>query len=148
EVPQGSPLVQDFPAVQTVARASEQQLRACKMGFRAPNLQKTAILIDSGKIDLESLRSLSVDEAREALVGLPGVGPKIANCVLLFAYGFQSAFPVDVWIMKALTQLYFPRRNPGEKKLAHFAGTHFGPYAGYAQQYLFHYMRTKQIKKS
>ena len=75
---------------------------------------------------------------------LPGVGPKIANCVLLFAGGFQSAFPVDVWIMKALRELYFPRRRVGEKRIHQFAATHFGPHAGYAQQYLFHYMRTKK----
>jgi N-glycosylase/DNA lyase len=74
---------------------------------------------------------------------LPGVGGKIADCVLLFAYGFDSAFPVDVWVERALQQLYFPRRRAGEKRLRQFVVTHFGPHAGYAQQYLFHYMRTK-----
>jgi N-glycosylase/DNA lyase len=72
---------------------------------------------------------------------LPGVGRKIADCVLLFAYGCQSAFPVDVWVMKALRQLYFPNRRVTLRRLHHFAATHFGPRAGYAQQYLFHYMR-------
>jgi N-glycosylase/DNA lyase len=76
---------------------------------------------------------------------LPGVGNKIANCVLLFACGFQQAFPVDVWVMKALRQLYFPRRHVSAKRLARFTATHFGPNAGYAQQYLFHYMRTKKV---
>ena len=74
---------------------------------------------------------------------LPGVGRKIADCVLLFAYGFQSAFPVDVWVMKALRQLYFPRRRVTLQRLHRFAATHFGPCAGYAQQYLFHYIRTR-----
>jgi N-glycosylase/DNA lyase len=74
---------------------------------------------------------------------LPGVGRKIADCVLLFAYGAQAAFPVDVWVMKALRQLYFPRRRVTLKRLQHFAETHFGKNAGYAQQYLFHYVRTK-----
>ena len=72
---------------------------------------------------------------------LPGVGRKIADCVLLFAYGFESAFPVDVWVMKALRQLYFPRRRVPAARLHRFAAEHFGPRAGYAQQYLFHYMR-------
>ena len=76
------------------------------------------------------------------LMKFDGVGRKIADCVLLFAYGFQSAFPVDVWIMKALQNLYFPRRKVGLKRLHHFASTHFGPHGGLAQQYLFHYMRT------
>jgi len=75
---------------------------------------------------------------------LRGVGGKIADCVLLFGYGFDTAFPVDVWIERALQELYFPRRRASEKRLRHFAATHFGPHAGYAQQYLFHYMRTKK----
>ncbi|MGH7980716.1 MAG: hypothetical protein ACREE6_15165, partial [Limisphaerales bacterium] len=62
-------------------------------------------------------------------------------CVLLFAYGFDPAFPVDVWVERALRTFYFPRRRPSKKKLLAFAGAHFGPHAGYAQQYLFHYMR-------
>jgi N-glycosylase/DNA lyase len=74
---------------------------------------------------------------------LPGVGEKIANCVLLFAYGFQDAFPVDVWVRKALLQLYFPRRRPSAQRLERFIRTHFAPNSGYAQQYLFHYMRTQ-----
>ena len=77
-------------------------------------------------------------------MSLPGVGPKIADCVLLFAYGFPDAFPVDVWVMKALRQLYFPRRRPTPRRLRQFVATYFGPQAGYAQQYLFHYMRTQR----
>jgi N-glycosylase/DNA lyase len=72
---------------------------------------------------------------------LPGVGPKIADCVLLFAYGFQEAFPLDVWMLRALRQLYFHRRAVKPDRLRRFAAAHFGPCAGYAQQYLFHYIR-------
>jgi N-glycosylase/DNA lyase len=72
------------------------------------------------------------------------VGEKIANCVLLFAYGFPTAFPIDVWVLKALRQLYFPRRRVTPQKLRQFSQSHFGPCAGYAQQYLFHFMRTKR----
>ena len=99
--------------------------------------------IAEGKFDLERIRHLPHAEARAELMKLRGVGGKIADCVLLFAYGFDSAFPVDVWIERALQQLYFPRRRASEKRLRRFAATHFGPHAGYAQQYLFHYMRTK-----
>lgn len=132
-----------FPLPSRLATLSESNLRSCKMGFRAPYLLETARIIDSGKLDLEALRKLSTDEARLALMGLPGVGEKIANCVLLFAYGFQDAFPVDVWVQKAIAQLYFPKRRPTRKRLKRFVETHFGPNAGYAQQYLFHYMRTR-----
>ena len=75
---------------------------------------------------------------------LQGQMREIADCVLLFAYGFSSAFPVDVWIAKALRQLYFPKRKVSLERLQRFAALHFGPNAGYAQQYLFHYMRVKR----
>jgi N-glycosylase/DNA lyase len=125
-----------FPTADRLAAASE-------MGFRAPYVRAAARRVASGDLDLRSLRTRPVEEARELLVQLPGVGEKIANCVLLFAYGFPEAFPVDVWVMKALRQLYFPRRRPSPRRLRDFVQTHFGPNAGYAQQYLFHYMRTR-----
>jgi N-glycosylase/DNA lyase len=131
-----------FPSPARLARASEEELRACKMGFRAPNLLKTARAVAAGEIDLAKLRDAGVDAARAALMELPGVGRKIADCVLLFAYGYQSAFPVDVWVMKALRQLYFPKRSVKVQRLHRFAAEHFGPWSGYAQQYLFHYART------
>ncbi len=132
-----------FPCPARLAHTTEADLRACKMGFRAPYLLTTARLVASGQFDLARLQSLPLDAARAQLMQLPGVGRKIADCVLLFAYGFQSAFPVDVWVLKALQQLYFPRRRVSPQRLHHFAATHFGPYGGYAQQYLFHYMRTQ-----
>jgi len=132
-----------FPTPERIAAASDMELRACKMGFRAPHLLAAARQIADGKFDLEQPHRLPLAEAREELMKLRGVGGKIADCVLLFAYGFDCAFPVDVWVERALRQLYFPRRRVTEKKLRHFAATHFGPHAGYAQQYLFHYMRTK-----
>ncbi len=141
-VPLEFPRAFDFPTADRIAQATEADLRACKMGFRAPYLLKTARLIADGEVDLARLSRLETQAAREELMKLPGVGRKIADCVLLFAYGFQSAFPVDVWVMKALRSLYFPRRRVTLKRLHHFAGTHFGPNAGLAQQYLFHYVRT------
>jgi N-glycosylase/DNA lyase len=142
-VPQGRTPVYSFPTANRLAACSETNLRDCKMGFRAPNLLKTAKIVSEGRLDLSSLYSLSVEEARAKLVELPGVGRKIADCVLLFAYGIQEAFPIDVWILKALRELYFPKRKPTKQRLEKFSQTYFGSYAGYAQQYLFHYMRTK-----
>jgi len=137
------PTVFAFPTPEKITAASEAELRDCKMGFRAPNLLAAARQIAGGKFDLEKIRRLDYAEARAELMKLRGVGGKIADCVLLFAYGFDSAFPVDVWIERALQRLYFPRRRASEPRLRRFAETHFGPHAGYAQQYLFHYMRTK-----
>ena len=132
-----------FPTPQKIAAATEAELRACKMGFRAPSLLGAARQIAGGSFELEKIRTLDYAAARAELMKLRGVGGKIADCVLLFAYGFDGAFPVDVWVERALQKLYFPRRRASAKRLRTFAATHFGPHAGYAQQYLFHYMRTK-----
>jgi len=132
-----------FPTPQRLAAAAEDELRACKMGFRAPYLLAAARQIAGGHFDLGQLRHQPLSEARAKLMNLPGVGGKIADCVLLFAYGFDAAFPVDVWVERALRQLYFPRRRVTARRLRHFAAHHFGPQAGYAQQYLFHFIRTK-----
>ena len=140
----GRPPAFSFPSPERLAACSENELRACKMGFRAPYLRVSAQKIAGGEVNLNSLSALSVAEARDELLKLPGVGCKIADCVLLFAYGFQEAFPMDVWVMKALRQLYFRRRPIKAKRLHQFAATHFGPDAGYAQQYLFHYMRIRR----
>jgi N-glycosylase/DNA lyase len=138
----GTPPVFTFPTAARIAEASEAELRECKLGFRAPYLLGTARVVASGKINLLHLSELSLTDARAELIELPGVGLKIADCVLLFAYGFQQAFPVDVWIARALREIYFPRRQPKPPRLRKFIETYFGPHSGYAQQYLFHYMRT------
>jgi N-glycosylase/DNA lyase len=132
-----------FPSPEIIAAATEGELRACKMGFRAPHLRATARQIAGGRFDLQKISGLDLAAARAELMKLPGVGGKIADCVLLFAYGFDAAFPVDVWVQRALRRWYFPRRKISERKLREFAAAHFGPHAGYAQQYLFHFIRTK-----
>jgi len=132
-----------FPSIDRIAALSEAELRCCKMGFRAPYLKGTAEMILRGEVNLESVRTMDLATARAELMRFPGVGRKIADCVLLFAYGFQQAFPVDVWVLKAIKQLYFPRRRPNGKKILRFTESYFGPNAGYAQQYIFHYMRTR-----
>jgi N-glycosylase/DNA lyase len=139
--PPGHKPAHGFPHPERLAGVTETDLRNCKMGFRAPYLLKTARAISEKHLILSSLAKMPVAEARGQLLSLPGVGPKIADCVLLFAYGFPSAFPVDVWVMKALRGLYFPRRKPSRSRLQRFTRTYFGQHAGYAQQYLFHYMR-------
>jgi N-glycosylase/DNA lyase len=133
-----------FPTPEKIAGLTEENLRSCRMGFRAPNLLATARQVAEGKLDLDGVGNLPYAKARERLMTLRGVGGKIADCVLLFGYGFDSAFPVDVWVERALQTLYFPKRRVNKKRLLRFAATHFGRHAGYAQQYLFHYMRTKR----
>lgn len=142
-VPAGQPPAFAFPTAQRVAASTEAELRECKMGFRAPYLSGTARRIVAGTFAPDSLRQLPVGEARARLMALPGVGEKIADCVLLFAYGFPTAFPVDVWVGRALSTFYFRGRHVRPERLRRFADKHFGPNAGYAQQYLFHHIRTQ-----
>src|SRR5204863_3553390 len=102
--------VHTFPLAQRIALASENELRKCKLGYRAKNLLATARLVSSGECNLEAWSALSDVDLRKNLCQLPGVGPKIANCVMLFAYERLRAFPIDVWIERVLRQRYFPRR--------------------------------------
>ena len=137
-----------FPTPERLADCSEAELRACKMGFRAAYLKKTATMIAASEVNLASLSSLRIEDAREQLLSLPGVGRKIADCVLLFAYGLQKAFPIDVWVTKALRELYFRGRPVSPKRLQRFSDEYFGPFGGYAQQYLFHYMRLRARRRT
>lgn len=140
--PTGAVLKRAFPTAPTMASAGEEALRDCKLGFRAPYVLDAARRVSDGRLDLEGLAHLETPAAREALMEIHGVGRKIADCVLLFAYGRQDAFPIDVWVRRALSQLYFPRaRRVTAARLESFSRNHFGPYSGYAQQYLFHYIR-------
>jgi N-glycosylase/DNA lyase len=139
----GSRAVHTFPSPQRIARASESQLRECKLGYRAKNLRATAQLVSSGECDLEAWSTLPDGGLRNNLCDLPGVGVKIANCVMLFAYERLRAFPIDVWIERVLRQHYFPRRKKMTmQQLREFSETYFGEHGGYAQQYLFHHART------
>lgn len=133
-----------FPTADRLALLDEDALRACKLGFRAPNLLAAARAVSEGRLSLDEVRRMPLDEARAALMTLRGVGRKVADCALLFGLGFDQAFPVDVWVRAALTRLYFPRgRRPSARRLEHLSATHFGPHAGLAQQYLFHHVRTR-----
>ena len=143
----GSQLVDTFPSAYRLARASEKDLLKCKLGYRAKNLRATAQLVSSGQADLEAWSKLSDVELRKQLCALPGVGPKIANCVMLFAYERLRAFPIDVWIERALRQHYFSgRKKLTAPRLRLFTETYFGEHGGYAQQYLFHHARVSSRK--
>lgn len=132
-----------YPAAEALARATEEQLRACRLGYRAKNLLATARVIASGGVDLAGIEAMDDEAALARLCELPGVGPKIANCVLLFAYGRLRAFPIDVWIGRVLRENYFKRkRKVTEKRMQIFSNSYFGEFGGYAQQYLFHHART------
>jgi N-glycosylase/DNA lyase len=127
-----------FPSPTTLAGLTEQSLRDCKLGFRAKYLLAAARMVTEGSVRLDQVPGMTHDEALAELIKIPGVGEKIANCALLFSCGFDAAFPIDVWIERALRRMYFPRRKKvNARQLRAFTRSHFGPYAGWAQQYLF-----------
>jgi N-glycosylase/DNA lyase len=148
-----------FPTASKLALASEKGLRECGLGYRAKYVQATAKKIYKEKIELESLKSLPYLEAREKLIEFPGVGLKVADCVLLFSLEKLESFPVDVWVKRVILNHYasqFPEAlvkklstqeslsNGEYEKLNAFGRSYFGKYAGYAQEYLYHYERTQR----
>jgi N-glycosylase/DNA lyase len=120
------------------------QLEPVKAGFRTKYLVKASQCIDRNS--LLSLRSLSYQEARKRLMSLSGVGKKVADCTLLYSLDFSEAFPMDTWIRKGLRKSYFRGKKTGEKAMEDFVSNHFGPYAGYAQLYLYHFWRHQPHK--
>ena len=116
---------------------------------KAGELPEVGVMPESGTLPEqpellqgEKLKAMSFEEAKTALTGIKGVGDKVANCVLLFSLGFRSAFPVDVWIKRVMEEMYFGCDTP-KKEIEHFALEKFGKWGGYAQQYLFMYIREK-----
>jgi N-glycosylase/DNA lyase len=140
-VPFGSETLYAYPEPAALAALEESALRACALGYRAKNLLRTARLVAEGTVDLNAVTALDDDAAREELCRLAGVGVKVANCALLFAYERLSLVPIDVWIARILREWYGKKRAKPDQLRA-FAAKYFGPYAGYAQQYLFHHART------
>jgi N-glycosylase/DNA lyase len=138
-----------FPPAERIAASSEKELRRCALGYRAKNLLTTARLVASGDVDLEKMSILPDADLRAQLCELPGVGAKVANCVMLFAYERLRAFPIDVWVERVLREKYFPRaRRLNASRLRAFTEKYFGDHGGYAQQYLFHHARTKKHRLS
>jgi N-glycosylase/DNA lyase len=146
-----------FPSPTKLARASLRELEECELGYRAKYVSQTSKKITDEDLDLDNLRKATYDEAKKSLLEFPGVGQKVADCILLFGFGKLDAFPVDVWVTRALRRHYsphFPRNfvtkivekeslNDSQyRRLNLFGREYFGKYAGYAQQYLYHYERT------
>ena len=129
-----------FPRPKMLADASERALRTLGLGYRAPYLKATARLVTEGKLPLGQLRRIDYESAKRALLAADGVGDKVADCVALFGCEQYEAFPIDVWMERAM-RYYFRHKHMTRKLVHDYARRHFGPYAGYAQQYLYHYMR-------
>ena len=125
------------------AEADETALRGLGLGYRAEYIAATTRAVVAGGPDLMTLREAPYEEALEALTALPGVGDKVANCVLLFSLDKPKAFPVDTHIRATLREMYPDSQSAGKSdaKMRLWAQDRFGPHAGYANQYLFHNRR-------
>ena len=129
-----------LPTWDELAAVPERDLRACLLGFRARHIHATARFLAAQPGWLEETEAAPYPEARARLLGLPGVGGKVADCVLLFGAGRSEAFPVDTWILQALARHYgLDGWKP--EQVARFGRAHFGPDAGFAQQFLFAWER-------
>ncbi|HJS82678.1 MAG TPA: hypothetical protein VJ742_07555, partial [Nitrososphaera sp.] len=139
-----------FPQASAINRASTSELRACGLGYRTKAIKAAAQKITSSSLDLAQLSLANYEEAKEQLLQVYGIGNKIADCILLFSLEKLGAFPIDVWIARALAK-HYPSLNEceiGEKLTPHQYEVvsekmrrYFGKHAGYAQQYLFYDIR-------
>ncbi|MDR3222349.1 MAG: 3-methyladenine DNA glycosylase [Methanobrevibacter sp.] len=115
-------------------------LKACGLGYRASYVKKSSEIFAS-KLNPLDIKYMKYDEAFETLIKIPGVGSKVADCILLYGYGFMEAFPSDIWIKRIISHLYFDGEDIKVEKVREFGMEKFKKYAGYTQLYLFHYAR-------
>ena len=115
-------------------------LKSCGVGYRAPYMKKASEIF-TFEMDLSEIPQMSYDEAFETILKVPGVGPKVADCILLYGFNFKEAFPSDVWIKRIVSHLYFEGKDISVNKVREFGMEEFGDNAGYVQLYMFHYAR-------
>lgn len=137
-----------FPTANELSKASVKDLRNLGLGFRDTRVFETTRMVVNKQIDIEKLENIEdINKLREELLKFPGVGPKVADCIMLFSMKKYEVFPIDVWVKRVMTELYFNTKpdeikvNPNNQKILEFANKKFGKLAGLAQQYLFFWRR-------
>lgn len=138
-----------FPTPEELSKASVKDLRLLGLGFRDTRVYETTKMVKEKQIDLEKLEKIEdINKLREELLKFPGVGPKVADCIMLFSMKKYEVFPIDVWVKRVMTELYFDidkeKLNLSNKRILEFAENKFGNLAGLAQQYLFYWRRELQ----
>jgi len=129
-----------FPTPQELSKASIQDLRNLNLGFRDKYVYAATQMVLNRELDLEKIKKLPYHEAKKELMEVPGVGEKVADCILLFSMQKREAFPVDTWMKKVMTELYTDSKDM--RRVSDYAEKKFGKYAGIAQQYLFYWKRS------
>lgn len=131
-----------FPTPAALAAMDETALRSTGLGYRAKYIHATATRVADGRLRPDELVRMPYERAFETLLEIPGVGEKVADCVLLYGCDHLQAFPTDVWVRRLVQESYYrPRKAATHERLREFAWKQFGATAGYAQHYLFHYRR-------
>lgn len=129
-----------FPSPKRLALLLQEDLAPLRAGYRDKYILDAAAKVASGEVDINSLYSMSDEDARKTLMKIKGVGRKVADCILLFSLGRFSVFPADVWIKRILNNIY----NIENDKIIDFVTQKYGALAGYAQQYLYYYYRSNE----
>jgi N-glycosylase/DNA lyase len=130
-----------FPDFKIIAQSNEEELKKLKLGYRAKYLHQTAQLLAKGGFARNEMPE-NYDEALKKMKQLSGIGDKVAQCILLYGGQYYEAFPVDVWVLRLVKELYFPKKKKLDpKEISKWAKEHFGPHAGIAQLYLFDWYR-------
>lgn len=136
-----------FPSPEVLANVDPLELREyARVGFRDVRIVETAKAFVDGFLNFEDEKTLTDKDLHNKLNNLPGIGPKVADCIMLFAYHRRETFPVDVWIKRVMETLFIGKEVP-KKQVDNYAREIFGDLAGYAQQYLFYYGRENAIGK-
>lgn len=135
-----------FPEPAELSKASVEELKKCGCGFRAPYIVETTRKIADGSVDLYAIKNMNTDRAHNELIKLKGIGPKVADCILLFSMGKYDTFPVDVWV-KRVMQYFYLAPDVSLKKIRDYGREKFQELSGFAQQYLFYYARDLKGKE-
>ncbi|WP_138203874.1 DNA-3-methyladenine glycosylase family protein [Haloimpatiens lingqiaonensis] len=133
-----------FPTIEKLHEANIEELEECGVGFRAKYIVDTVEKLYKGDMNLEEIKKLNDDKCHEEIQKFSGVGPKVGDCVMLFSMQKYSAFPVDVWVKRAMHYFYLAP-DVSLKKIREFAREKFQEFSGFAQQYLFYYARENKI---
>jgi len=144
-----------FPDPEKLDKASINEITSCGVGYRAKFIKEAADMIFSREIDFESLKKSNYFETKKSICSIPGVGNKVADCIMLFSLNKLEAFPLDRWMIRILEKYYSNEFHPETKTITEKQYNilhekivnHFGSYAGYAQQFLFKMEREKYQKK-
>lgn len=133
-----------FPTPEELLKAGIEGITLCRAGFRCKYIYQAVKMVVSGEVKLEEIADMDIDNARKELMKVPGVGPKVSDCIMLFSMQKYRAYPVDVWV-KRVTEYFFLKKDVKMKEIQRFAEEKFGDIAGFAQEYLFYYAREQKI---